>query len=213
VVVVSSLSIRRKGQVIGPFAAIVLMIIVAFVIVAVIMKMRAPAANILEFGPGACDDADKQRGIGDFNYSIVLYGSRMREGGDVPNELYAPEDALDNFRTYVACKEAGMFTADEISKYDTKIMYAAKRVYISYAEDICNEFCRADAMDSKEDVKEIGNKHADLIEEYNYVFENEKFAGIGDCTDYCNPASKGSKSNALADDLAKSGADTSGLRK
>jgi hypothetical protein len=114
-----------------------------------------------------CTPEAKVMTIGDFRDEIAKYGKREREGGGL-NERYYPQDAIKNFKTYLACKQENIFTPENITSIEPTIMNDAKAVYGYYVEDIAKKMAASTVKKERDDLyKECSS----VIDDYYQTFK------------------------------------------
>jgi hypothetical protein len=160
--------------------AVIVVLLLLFSLKILYEKITAPSRMILAFGPGKCDDFGEDMRINQIKQNILMYGGETRQDGS-PNELYSPNDAIRHFKTYLACKEKGMYSAEELTQNDQTITNSAKAVYVSAADDLCTEVERLPEGDERKDKYE---EYASLSDDYYSTF-NEDWNVPG--TARCNP--------------------------
>ena len=160
--------------------AVIVVLLLLFTLKILYDKITAPSRMILAFGPGQCDDFGEDMRITQIKQNILMYGGRTRQDG-TENELYSPNDAIRHFKTYLACKEKGMYSADELTQNDQTITNSAKAVYVSAAEDMCRVVEQLPSGDERRDRYE---EYAGLSDDYYSTFGED--VNLPD-TARCNP--------------------------
>jgi hypothetical protein len=150
--------------------AVIVILLLLFSLKILYDKITAPSNMILSFGPGKCDDFGEEMRINNINSTIIMYGARKRADG-ADNELYSPNDAIRHFKIYLACKQKGMYSAQELESYNTTIINTAKAVYVSAAEDICTAVNRLPPRSDER--KDRYDEYADLSDDFYSTFQQD----------------------------------------
>jgi hypothetical protein len=182
---------RRKKNAkmaVSTLIAIIICLLLALVLIVPGVKMLTRTkASFDAFGISKCTDSEKARRPPEFLEVMQTFGQREREKG-APNELYSPEDAIKQFKIYLACLRDGMYTHEEIAQFDAEIKFLAKAAYVSFAEDICKIVTTSEIKDEK---KAQEKKHTALLDDYIKTFKGESFEGPGRCETPADSAKPG----------------------
>ena len=152
---------------------IIMLVLVALSIFFIGMKLYV-ASNALQgfVGDKTCEFRTGFKGFG-----ILEFKQQIYEASSKSNALYDPQEAIDLFKTYFACKEADKFDSDEIKANEKTILACVEASFLNRAKKLDDKI-----KEGGLDKKYWQNKHAVVKKDRAFFLKKfGKDAKLGKC--------------------------------
>ena len=171
--------IKKKAQ--KPLLGTLGKLIIGLALAAVLLFIVAPlitnllSTDIVELPE--CSKYDEGRSISSFEKSIKQYS--IAPTGEEPNPNYDPEEAIAQFKKYLACKEAEKLSVTEAKH--TEMRNLGKNAYIKRAEEICAKYNDAKKANDKNEMDYQEEDYYSLADDYSALFEDQVLSKPSGC--------------------------------
>lgn len=171
--------LKKKAQkpILGTLGKLIIGLALAAVLLFIVVPLISNLLGTESIELPECTEYDEGRSISSFENSIKKYS--MTPTTQNPNPNYDPEEAVVQFKKYLACKQAEKLLVDEAKHKE--MLNLGKSVFIKRAEEICSKYNAANTANDKNEMEYQKEDYFNLADEYAGLFEDQELSKPSGC--------------------------------